>query len=193
MALSLVSLHRHYRSLTSEGKPAMFNRRNRSRSLSFDSHRNQSTFLGKASKFLLVVFTLMVLTGLTMFGVSSCQNNAASQQSLAYISNNACEFRFEGVGLTLIENHCGKDAGVYFMTPEGLHTAPLIDPAVSALIEQHGCKAPNRCAFNLEMKARSISGQFDYTINGKEGFYSFEWPRDEQPRLVESSSAPSNS
>ena len=171
----------------------MFNQRSRSRSLSFDSHRSKSSFVGKAGKFLFIVFGLMVGTALTLFGVSSCQEKAASQQVLAYTSKNACEFRFEGVGLTLIENHCGKDAGMYFMTPQGLHTAPLIDPEVSELVQKHGCDAPNQCQFNLEMNARSFSGQFDYTINGKEGFYSFEWPRDEQPRLVESSSTPNNS
>jgi len=112
---------------------------------------------------------------------------------LSYASKNNCEFRFEGVGHTLIENHCGNNAGVYFMTPQGLHTAPLIDPEVSSLVSQHGCEAPNQCVFNLEMKPRVISGQFDYTINGKQGFYSFEWPRDEQPRLVESSSTSNKS
>lgn len=166
----------------------MFNQRSRSRSLSFDSHRSQSSFVGKVGKFLFVVFTLMLVTGLTLFGVSSCQDKAASQQVLSYASKNECEFRFEGVGLTLIEKHCGSDAGVYFMTPQGMHTAALIDPEVSALIDQYGCEAPNKCVFNLEMNNSSISGQFDYTINGKEGFYSFEWPSDEQPRLVESSS-----
>lgn len=171
----------------------MFNQRSRSRSLSFDSHRSQGSFVGKVVKFLFVIFTLMLLTGLTLFGVSSCQDKAASQQLLSYTSKNECEFRFEGVGLTLIEKHCGSDAGVYFMTPQGLHTAPLIDQEVSALIDQHGCEAPNQCAFNLEMNNSSISGQFDYIINGQEGFYSFEWPRDEQPRLVETSSAPNKS
>ena len=131
--------------------------------------------------------------GLVLFGVSSCQNKSASQQVLSYSSKNNCEFRFEGVGLTLIENHCGSTAGMYFMTPQGLHTAPLIDPKVSALIQQHGCDAPNQCTFNLEMNTRTITGQFDYTINGKEGFYSFEWPRDDQPRLVESSNTPNES
>ena len=171
----------------------MFNQRNRSRSLSFDSHRNRGSFVGKLGKFLFVVFSLMVIAAVTLFGVSSCQNKAAHQQTLAYVSKNECEFRFEGVGLTLIENHCGKDAGVYFMTPDGLHTAPLIDPAVSQLVQRHGCEAPNRCAFNLEVKGQSVSGQFDYTINGKEGFYSFEWPDDEQPRLVESSNSSNKS
>lgn len=102
----------------------MFNQHSRSRSLSFDSHRNKSSFVGKAGKFLFIVFGLMVATALTLFGVSSCQEKAASQQVLAYSSKNSCEFRFEGVGLTLIENHCGSNAGVYFMTPQGLHTAP---------------------------------------------------------------------
>jgi len=51
----------------------MFNKSSRSRSLSFDSHRRQGSFLGKASKFLFVVFSLMVATALTLFGVSSCQ------------------------------------------------------------------------------------------------------------------------
>ncbi|WP_291810996.1 hypothetical protein [Limnobacter sp.] len=171
----------------------MFNKSSRSRSLSFDSHRRQGSFLGKASKFLFVVFSLMVATALTLFGVSSCQEKAAAQQVLSYASKNNCEFRFEGVGHTLIENHCGNNAGVYFMTPQGLHTAPLIDPEVSSLVSQHGCEAPNQCVFNLEMKPRVISGQFDYTINGKQGFYSFEWPRDEQPRLVESSSTSNKS
>jgi len=171
----------------------MFNQRSRSRSLSFDSNRRQGSFLGKASKFLFVLFSLMVAAALTLFGVSSCQEKAAAQQVLAYTSKNNCEFRFEGVGHTLIENHCGNNAGVYFMTPQGLQTAPLIDTEVSALIDQYGCEAPNQCVFNLEMKPRSISGQFDYTINGKQGFYSFEWPRDEQPRLVESSSTPNKS
>lgn len=171
----------------------MFNQRSRSRSLSFDSHRSQGSLVGKVGKFLSVIFALMLVTGLTLLGVSSCQDNAASQQLLSYASKNECELRFEGVGLTLIEKHCGSDAGVYFMTPQGLHTAPLIDPEVSALIDQHGCEAPNQCAFNLEMNNSSISGQFDYIINGKEGFYSFEWPRDEQPRLVETSSTPNKS
>lgn len=171
----------------------MFNQRSRSRSLSFDSHRSNSSFLGKIGKFLFIVFGLMVATALTLFGVSSCQEKTASQQVLAYTSKNACELRFEGVGLTLIENHCSKDAGMYFMTPQGLYTAPLIDPEVSALVQKHGCEAPNQCQFNLEMKSRSFGGQFDYTINGKEGFYSFEWPRDELPRLVESSSMSSKS
>lgn len=171
----------------------MFNQRSRSRSLSFDSHRSKNSFVGKVGKFLFIVFGLMVATALTLFGVSSCQEKAASRQVLAYTSKNACELRFEGVGLTLIQNHCGKDAGLYFMTPQGLHTAPLIDPEVSELVQKHGCDAPNQCQFNLEMNSRSLSGQFNYTINGKEGFYSFEWPRDQQPRLVESSSAPSKS
>lgn len=171
----------------------MFNQRSRSRSLSFDSHRSQGTFMGKLGRFLFIIFSLMVVAGLTLFGVSSCQEKAASKQVLSYASKNECEFRFEGVGLTLIEKHCGSDAGVYFMTPQGLQTAPLIAAEVSALIDQHGCAAPNSCVFNLEMKPRAISGQFDYTINGKQGFYSFEWPRDEQPRLVESSSTPNKS
>lgn len=171
----------------------MFKQRHRTRSLSFDSHRNQSSFVGKVGKFLLLIFTLMLVTGLTLFGMSSCQNTAATQQLLSYTSKNECEFRFEGVGLTLIENHCGKDAGVYFMTPQGLYTAPLIDPEVSALMDRHGCAAPNQCAFNLEIDDRSISGQFDYNLNGREGFYSFEWPRDQQPRLVDSSIPPSES
>lgn len=171
----------------------MFNQRNRSRSLSFDSHRNRGSFAGKVRKFLFVVFTLMVAAALTLFGVSSCENKAVNQQTLAYMSKNNCEFRFEGVGLSLIENHCGKDAGVYFMTPDGLQTAPLIAPEVSQLVQRHGCESPNRCAFNLEVKDQSLSGQFDYTINGKEGFYNFEWPADEQPRLVESSDSPNKS
>jgi hypothetical protein len=165
----------------------MFQQRSRSHYMSFDSNRRQGSFLTKASKFLLVLFSLTAVTALVLFGVSSCQDKAAAQQVLPYASKNDCEFRFEGVGHTLIENHCGNNTGVYFMTPQGLHTAPLIDPDVSALLSQHGCEAPNECVFNLEMKTRAISGQFDYTINGKKGFYSFEWPRDEQPRLVESS------
>jgi hypothetical protein len=171
----------------------MFNQRSRYHSLSFDTGRRQGSFLGKTRRFLLVLFSLTVTTTITLFGISSCQDKAAAQQVLSYTSKNNCEFRFEGVGHTLIENHCGKNAGVYFMTPQGLHTAPLIDPEVSALLNKHGCEAPNQCAFNLEMKPRVISGQFDYTINGKQGFYSFEWPRDEQPRLVETSSAPNKS
>lgn len=135
----------------------------------------------------------MIVTALTLFGISSCQDKASSQQVLSFTSKNNCELRFEGVGYTLIENHCGKNAGVYFMTPQGLHTAPLLDPEVSALLVQHGCEAPNQCVFNLDMESRVITGQFDYTINGKQGFYSFEWPRDEQPRLVETSSTPDKS
>lgn len=171
----------------------MYNRRHTSRPLYFDSHRNQGSFASKARRFLIVASGLAVVSSLVLFGVSSCQNKSASQQVLSYSSKNNCEFRFEGVGLTLIENHCGSTAGMYFMTPQGLHTAPLIDPKVSALIQQHGCDAPNQCTFNLEMNTRTITGQFDYTINGKEGFYSFEWPRDDQPRLVESSNTPNES
>lgn len=171
----------------------MFNQRRRSHSLLFDTHRRQSSLLGKASRLLFVLFGLMVATALTLFGVSSCQQNAAAQQVLSYASKNNCEFRFEGVGHTLIENHCGNNAGVYFMTPQGLHTAPLIDPKVSEMVHQYGCDAPNQCVFNLEMNPRAIRGQFDYTINGQEGFYTFEWPRDEQPRLVESGQIPSES
>jgi hypothetical protein len=171
----------------------MFNQRNRSRALSFESHRRRGSFAGRLRRFLFVVFSLMVVAALILLGVSSCENQSAHRQTLAYVSKNECEFRFEGVGLTLIENHCGKDAGVYFMTPDGLLTAPLIDPAVAQLVQRHGCEAPNRCAFNLEMKGKSVSGQFDYLINGKEGFYSFEWPGDEQPRLVDSSNSPSKS
>ena len=92
---------------------------------------------------------LMVIAAVTLFGVSSCQNKAAHQQTLAYVSKNDCEFRFEGVGLTLIENHCGKDAGVYFMTPDGLHTAPLIDPEVSQLVQRHPDAAPGLLDFEL--------------------------------------------
>lgn len=171
----------------------MFKSRSRSRSLSFDSHRNNSSFLGRAGRLLMLLFTLVLITGLTLFGISSCQQKAASRHVLSYSSKNACEFRFEGVGLSLTENHCGKTAGVYFMTPEGLHTAPLIDPQVSALIHTHGCDAPNQCVFNLHVEDDAITGQFDYTINGQEGFYSFEWPRDEQPRLVDSSKPQSKS
>ncbi|MCE2744332.1 MAG: hypothetical protein LW710_00305 [Burkholderiales bacterium] len=171
----------------------MFQQRSRYHSLSFDTGRKQGSFLRKASRVLSLIFGLMIATALTLFGISSCQDKAEAQQVLSYASKNNCEFRFEGVGHTLIENHCGKNAGVYFMTPQGLHTAPLFDPEVSALLNKHGCEAPNQCAFNLEMKPRVISGQFDYTINGKQGFYSFEWPRDEQPRLVETSSTPDKS
>ena len=171
----------------------MFNQRSRSRPLSFESHRSQVSFAGRARKFLFIVFGVSVTTALTLFGVSSCQNSATTQQVLSYSSKNNCEFRFEGVGHTLIENHCGNNAGMYFMTPQGLQTAPLIDPEVSELVQKYGCEAPNRCAFSLEMGDRSIAGQFDYTINGKEGFYSFQWPRDEQPHLVESSRDPKES
>ena len=47
----------------------MFNQRNRSRSLSFDSHRNRGTFAGKVGKFLFVVFSLMLVAALTLFGM----------------------------------------------------------------------------------------------------------------------------
>lgn len=159
----------------------------------FDSHRRQGSFFGRAFRFLLMLLSLGGIAAATFFTVSSCQEKAASSHALSYASRNACEFRYEGVGLTLIENHCGASTGIYFMTPQGLYTAPLIDPAVSALVKSHGCEAPNRCVFNLQVKANSIGGQFDYLLNGREGFYSFEWPRDQQPRLVESSKTGSKS
>ncbi len=170
----------------------MFTQRNRYRSLSFDSHRKQNSFLGKVGKFLVVILCLAAAIALAVFGVSSCQNKAASQQILSYVSKNNCEFRFEGIGLTLIENHCASSSGLYFMTPEGLRTAPLIDPAISKLIDQYGCDAPNRCAYSLEINEHAVNGQFDYTLNGKEGFYSFEWPQDQQPRLLESGGGSNN-
>jgi hypothetical protein len=172
----------------SRPRPLSFNQYNRSRSLSFDAHRKQGSFLGRASKLLFLALSLILVTAFTLFGISSCQDNAASKHVLTYSSKSNCEFRFEGVGYTLIENHCGKSSGVYFMTPEGMHTAPLIHPQVSALIQKQGCEAPNQCLFNLEVNEGSMNGQFDYILNGQEGFYSFEWLSDQQPRLVESSS-----
>lgn len=171
----------------------MFKQRRRVHYSPFDSHRRQGSFLGRAFRFLLVLLGLGGVAAATLFGVSSCQERAASTRQLAYAARNACEFRYEGVGLTLIENHCGASTGIYFMTPQGLYTAPLIDPTVSALVRKHGCEAPNSCAFKLQVKAASIGGQFDYQLNGREGFYSFEWPRDQQPRLVESSTTESKS
>lgn len=159
-------------------------------SLSFDLSRPKRSVWRVMGRFLFIVCSLMVLASLVLFGVSSCQTNSAAEQVLSFTANNKCEFRFEGEGLTLIENHCGSSAGIYFMTPEGLLTAPLIEPAVSELLDKHGCNAPNRCQFNVKTGDTSVRGQFDYLINGVEGFYTFEWPRDALPRLVDSSSAP---
>ncbi|HEX4857241.1 MAG TPA: hypothetical protein VFV28_10535, partial [Limnobacter sp.] len=90
----------------------MFQPRHRSMSLSFDSHRNKSSFAARLGKFLFIVLLLGVAAGLTLFSVSSCQEKAASTRVLTFASRNACELRYEGVGLTLIENHCGANTGI---------------------------------------------------------------------------------
>ncbi|WP_370263564.1 hypothetical protein [Limnobacter sp.] len=142
---------------------------------------------------LVVVFAMVVVAlGAAFMGFQNYKMQAPIERTLAYAGKNACEFRFEGTGVSLMQSHCEHNKGVYVMTTTGMMTAPLIDPSVEALLNQHGCDAPNRCQFHLSLGRKAVQGQFEYTINGQQGFYEFRWPKDDEPQLVKSSTASSN-
>ncbi|HEX4843337.1 MAG TPA: hypothetical protein VFV57_06675 [Limnobacter sp.] len=164
----------------------MFNRRDQGRSFYFNPPAKANVFKKILGRFL-ALSTLIAFGALAWYGVSNHRANAPAERTLAYIGKNACEYRFEGMGVSLIQSHCEHNEGVYVMTTTGMMTAPLIDPSVQTLLDQHGCEAPNRCEFHLELGRDAVQGQFEYTINGQDGFYEFDWPRDDEPRLVKSS------
>ncbi|HEX4916701.1 MAG TPA: hypothetical protein VFV43_02260 [Limnobacter sp.] len=169
----------------------MLNRRDRGRSFYFNPPPKTNLFK-KVLGWLAGCSALAVCAVLTWYGVAHYHANAPTERTLAYAGKNACEYRFEGIGVSLIQSHCEHNEGMYVMTPSGMMTAPLIDPSVQTLLDQHGCEAPNHCEFHLELGREAVQGQFEYTIHGQDGFYEFDWPRDEEPRLVKSSSLSSN-
>lgn len=136
---------------------------------------------------LATLFVAMLTAGLTLMAMSMWQKQPVTESLLNYAGKNECEVRFEGEGVSLIENHCGASAGVYLMTPQGLRTSNLIEPEISEQIRTKGCEAPNRCVYQLELQGNAIRGQFDYTFEGAEGFYTFEWLQGGSVQLVESS------
>ena len=136
---------------------------------------------------LAALFVSMLIAGLALMAMSMWQKQPVTESLLNYAGKNECEVRFEGVGVTLIENHCGASAGVYLMTPQGLRTSSLFEPQISEQIRDKGCDAPNRCAYQLELQGNAIRGQFEYTFEGVDGFYAFEWLQGGSVQLVESS------
>ncbi|HEX4878276.1 MAG TPA: hypothetical protein VFV39_00395 [Limnobacter sp.] len=166
----------------------MFNRRDRGRSL-YLNPPPRGNVLRKLFTFLFGLLAFSGTLALLWYGLNYYQDNAPTESTLAYTSKNACEFRFEGMGVSLIQSHCEHNQGIYIMTTSGMMTAPLIDPSVRQLLDRYGCDAPNRCEFHLELGRQAVQGQFEYIINGQEGFYEFDWPRDLEPRLVKSSTA----
>lgn len=112
--------------------------------------------------------------GLTLFGISACESLTHEWSVAEFASKNECELRYEGVGLTVIENRCGESAGLLLISTQGQFAAPLVKPEVTQALHAEGCAAPNQCRYLLDIADNRVRGQLEYSTKARQGVVEFE-------------------